>query len=68
MKSVLWSDISGADNRVAKSNGSDVRGTWLQLMCYTLPKHLCPYLSQGVKGRECQSWSELGQRCCTRVR
>ena len=19
-----------------------VRGIWLQLMCYTLPKHLCP--------------------------
>ena len=34
--------ISGADNRVAKSNGGDVRGTWLQLMCCALPKHLCP--------------------------
>ena len=26
--------ILGANNRVAKSNGSDVRGTWLQLMCW----------------------------------
>ena len=29
--------ISGADNRVAKSNGGDVRGTWLQLMCCMHP-------------------------------
>ena len=27
-----------------------------------------PNLAQGVKGRECQRWSELGQRSCTRVR
>ena len=34
--------ISGADNGVAKSDGGDVRGTWLQLMCCALPKCLCP--------------------------
>ena len=34
--------ISEADDRVAKSNGSDVGGTWLQLMCCALPKCLCP--------------------------
>ena len=30
--------ILGANDRVAKSVGGDVRGTWLQLMCCTLPK------------------------------
>ena len=35
-------DLSEADDGVAKSDGSDVRGTWLQLMCCALPKHLCP--------------------------
>ena len=39
---LLWTEISGADNGVAKSDGSDVGGTWLQLMCCTLPKCLCP--------------------------
>ena len=39
---VLCGDLSEAIDGVAKSNGSDVRGTWLQLMCCTLPKHLCP--------------------------
>ena len=39
---VLRSDLLEANNRVAKSNGNDVGGTWLQLMCCTLPKHLCP--------------------------
>ena len=34
--------ILGADDRTAKSNGGDVGGTWLQLMCCTLPKCLCP--------------------------
>ena len=34
--------ISGADDKVAKSNGGDVGGTWLQLMCCALPKRLCP--------------------------
>ena len=34
--------ISGANDGVAKSDGGDVRGTWLQLMCCALPKHLCP--------------------------
>ena len=24
-------------------------------------------LPQGVRSGECQRWSELGQRCCTRV-
>ena len=39
---LLHGDLSEADIRVAKSNGSGVRGTWLQLMCCALPKHLCP--------------------------
>ena len=39
---MLHGDLSEADDGVAKSNGSDVRGTWLQLMCCTLPKCLCP--------------------------
>ena len=39
---VLKTEISGADNGVAESDGSDVRGTWLQLVCCALPKHLCP--------------------------
>ena len=57
----------GADNGVAKSNGGDVGGTWLQLMCCALPKCLCPqFVSEGWNGR-CRRWSELGQRCCTRV-
>ena len=34
--------ILGADDGVAKSDGGDVGGTWLQLMCCALPKHLCP--------------------------
>ena len=34
--------ILGADDGVAKSDGSDVRGTWLQLMRCALPKCLCP--------------------------
>ena len=40
--SVLWTGIPEANNGVAKSDGGDVRGTWLQLMCCALPKHLCP--------------------------
>ena len=39
---ICYMVILGADNRVAKSNGSDVGGTWLQLMCCALPKCLCP--------------------------
>ena len=39
---MLCDDLVEADNRVAKSNGSDVGGTWLQLICCALPKHLCP--------------------------
>ena len=39
---LLHGDLSGTDDGVAKSDGGDVRGTWLQLMCCTLPKHLCP--------------------------
>ena len=40
-QAVKWV-ILGADDRVAKSDGGDVRGTWLQLMCCALPKRLCP--------------------------
>ena len=36
---LLRSDL-GANDGVAKSDGGDVGGTWLQLMCCTLPKHL----------------------------
>ena len=39
---VLQDDLSEANDGVAKSDGSYVRGTWLQLMCCTLPKCLCP--------------------------
>ena len=39
---LLWTEISEANDRVAKSNGSVVGGTWLQLICCTLPKRLCP--------------------------
>ena len=34
--------ISGANDGVTKSDGGDVGGTWLQLMCCALPKCLCP--------------------------
>ena len=39
---LLSTELLGSDIRDVKSNGSDVRGTWLQLMCCALPKHLCP--------------------------
>ena len=39
---VLWTEMLKAVDGVAKSDGSDVEGTWLQLMCCPLPKHLCP--------------------------
>ena len=39
---LLHDDLSEGNDEVAKSNGSDVRGTWLQLMCCALPKCLCP--------------------------
>ena len=39
---LLQTEIPEADDRVAKSNGGDIRGTWLQLMCCALPKCLCP--------------------------
>ena len=48
---MLWGDLSGADNGVAKSDGGDVRGTWLQLMCCTLPNHLCLYFTSGGLGQ-----------------
>ena len=35
-------EYSRSDDRVTKSNGSVVGGTWLQLMCCALPKCLCP--------------------------
>ena len=41
-KGVLHGDLLKADNGVAKSDGSGDGGTWLQLMCCTLPKCLCP--------------------------
>ena len=39
---MLQTEILEADDGVAESNGGDVRGTWLQPMCCTLPKHLYP--------------------------
>ena len=39
---MLQAGILEVNNRLAKSDGSDVGRTWLQLMCCTLPKHLCP--------------------------
>ena len=39
---LLQTEISEANNEVVKSNSGDVGGTWLQLMCCTLPKCLCP--------------------------
>ena len=42
LDSLLWTEILEADVGVAKSDGGDVGGTWLQLMCCALPKHLCP--------------------------
>ena len=39
---VLRNDLLEANDGVAKSDGGDVGGTWLQLMCCTLPKCLCP--------------------------
>ena len=38
-------------------------------LCVVPFLNICvPNLLQGVKSRECQRWSELGQRCHTRVR
>ena len=42
LQHLLWTEISEANNGVAKSDGGDVGRTWLQLMCCTLPKCLCP--------------------------
>ena len=40
---VLQTEILKAVDRIAKSDdGGGVGGTWLQLMCCALPKHLCP--------------------------
>ena len=64
---MLCGDLLGADNRVAKSDGSDVRGTWLQLMCCTFLNIYVLNLPQRVGSGECQRWSELGWRCRTRV-
>ena len=39
---LLCGDLLGPDDGVAKSDGSDVGRTWLQLMCCALLKCLCP--------------------------
>ena len=39
---MLWTDLLKAAGGVTKSVGGVVGGTWLQLMCCTLPTHLCP--------------------------
>ena len=41
-QSVLQTDLLKAVSGVTKSVDGVVRATWLQLMCCTLPKHLCP--------------------------
>ena len=38
---MLCGDLSEADVEVAKSDGGDVGGTWLQLMCCALPVRIC---------------------------
>ena len=51
---VLHGDLLKADDGVAKSNGGDVGGTWLQLMCYALPSVSLIYLrglrAENVRG------------------
>ena len=42
VKNLLWAGLPKANDGIAKSDGGDVRGTWLQLVCCTLPEHLCP--------------------------
>ena len=42
MDFLLWTGILKTDDGVAKSDGSDVGETWLQLVCCALPKCLCP--------------------------
>ena len=59
VKEICYAVISGADDRVAKSDGGDVGGTWLQLMCCALPKICVLNLSQRVRAevvRGGQSW------------
>ena len=42
-----------ADDGVAKSDGGDVGGTWLQLMCCALPKCLLSLIYFRGSGMEC---------------
>ena len=37
---MLCNDLLEANNGVAKSDGGDVGGTWLQLTCCALPKQM----------------------------
>ena len=39
---LLRGDLGGLMMELLSPIGGDVRGTWLQLMCCALPKHLCP--------------------------
>ena len=57
----LCGDLLEANNRVAKSNGSDVGGTWLQLMCCALPKHLSLIYLRGLGAENVGGgWSWVG--------
>ena len=57
---VLCGDLLEANDGVAKSEGSDVGGTWLQVMCCPLPKtsvsliYLRGSRTENVRGG--QSW------------
>ena len=61
-------NILEADDGVAKSNGGDIRGTWLNLCVAPFLNVCVPNLPQGVKDRECWRWLESGRRCCPSVR
>ena len=62
--SMLWTEMLNAVDGVTKYDGSDVGGTWLQLMCCTLPKRLCPQITSGLRTEIGQRLLELGRRCC----
>ena len=64
--SMVQTEMLKAIDGVTKYNGSDVGGTWLQLLCCTLPKCLCPQFTSGSRMEIGQRLLELGQRCCTR--
>ena len=66
MGNVLQTDLLKAVGGVTKSNGSVVEGTWLQLMCCTLPKCLCPSFISGLRMEVSCRLSGFGWGCHTR--